>query len=235
MNEAFSRTALLIGAEGVETLAAARVAIFGLGGVGSWVAEALARAGVGHFRLVDHDVVSVSNLNRQLVALTTTVGLPKVEVMRERILAINPGAEVEARVEFYKPGDPTGLLEGALSYVVDAIDSISSKLDLIARSKSLGLPVMSSMGAGNKLDPTRLEVADIAETSICPLARLVRRELRKRGIESVKVVYSREPPIHVAQEKSGSPVRRSVPGSISFVPSAAGLVIAAEVVRDLLA
>lgn len=242
----FSRSELLIGGEAMERLGQSTVAVFGLGGVGSWAAEALARSGIGGFVLVDHDVVSETNINRQLVALHSTLGRPKVEVMAERIHDINPRARVTAFREFYSAENSGRLLVPGLSYVVDAIDSIASKIDLIVRAQAAGLPVMSSMGAGNKLDPSRFEVADIYATSVCPLARVMRRELRKRGVESLKVVFSREEPLRaearddVAGETAGeaSPAdvagaRKSVPASISFVPPAAGLIIAAEVVRDL--
>lgn len=232
----------------MERLERSTVAVFGLGGVGSWAAEALARSGVGGFVLVDHDVVSETNINRQLVALHSTLGRPKVEVMAERIRDINPRARVAVFREYYSAENAGRLLVPGLSYVVDAIDSIASKIDLIVRAKASGLPVMSSMGAGNKLDPSRFEVADIYATSVCPLARVMRRELRKRGVESLKVVFSREEPIRAEACDDGSATgdgsaagaspetsgrRKSVPASISFVPPAAGLVIAAEVVRDL--
>ena len=229
-------------------LAAARVAVVGLGGVGSWAAEALARAGVGGFVLVDDDSVCLTNINRQVIATRSSVGRPKVEAMAERILAINPEAEVEAREEYF--GAPTAerLITPGLSYVVDAIDTVSAKIELVLRARALGLPIVSSMGTGNKLDPTRLELADLAETSVCPLARVMRRELRRRGVEHLKVIYSREEPLKV--EEADNPCRsgcvcprrdrtcagrRSVPGSVSFVPSAAGLIAASVVVRDLVA
>ncbi len=234
MSDAFSRTGLLIGAQGLEALARSTVAIFGLGGVGSWVGEALARSGVGGFLLVDCDQVASSNINRQILALRSTIGRAKVEVMRERILEINPDARVEAREEVYAPGDPTGMLRPGLSFVVDAIDSISSKLDLIVRAQGLGLAVISAMGAGNKFDPTRFEVADIYDTSICPLARVIRRELRHRGVTALKVVYSRETPVDIPEPLGPSPVRRSTPGSLSFVTPVEGFIIAAEVVKEIL-
>jgi tRNA A37 threonylcarbamoyladenosine dehydratase len=248
MLDSFSRTELLIGAEGLARLEASTVAVIGIGGVGSYAAEALARSGVGGLVLVDDDCVCVTNINRQVVALRSTVGKPKVEVMKERVLDINPRIRIEALQLYYGPETAEGILRPGLSYVVDAIDTVSSKLDLVVRAKAAGIPVVSAMGAGNKLDPTRLEVADISATSICPLARVMRKELRKRGIESLKVVYSREPPIEV--DEAANPcrqscvcpkkdrtcaLRRSVPGSISFVPPVAGFIIAAEVVRDLLA
>lgn len=247
MLDAFSRSELLIGKDALEKLASATVAVFGIGGVGSWAAEALARSGVGGFRLVDDDSVCLTNINRQIIALRTTIGRPKVEVMRERILDINPEARVEIFQEFYAEGNAALFFTPGLSYVIDAIDSVSSKLDLIVRAKSLGIPVMSAMGAGNKLDPTRFEVADIYSTSVCPLARVMRRELRKRGVGELKVVYSKEEPIRVVEaenpcrqhcicpKKDRTCVgRRSIPGSIAFVPPVAGFIIAAEVVKDLI-
>jgi tRNA A37 threonylcarbamoyladenosine dehydratase len=244
----FSRSELLLGPEAMARLASATVAIFGIGGVGSWAAEALARSGVGGFILVDDDSVCLTNINRQVMALGSTVGRPKVEVMAERIRDINPQARVEAFQEFYGPATAERLLPPGLSYAVDAIDTISSKLDLVCRALALGVPVISSMGAGNKLDPSRLEIADIHKTSVCPLARVMRRELRDRGIKHLKVVYSREEPIEVAEAENPCRTgcvcpkkdrtcagRRSVPGSVSFVPPAAGFLIAAQVVKDLTA
>jgi tRNA threonylcarbamoyladenosine dehydratase len=247
MLDAFSRTALLIGEEGLAKLAASTVAVIGIGGVGSYAAEALARAGVGGLVLVDDDAVCVTNINRQIIALRETVGRPKVEVMAERILAINPEARVEAHQEYFGPESAERLVAPGLSYIVDAIDTVSAKIELILRAKALGIPIVSAMGAGNKLDPTRLEVADIYETSVCPLARVMRRELKRRGVESLKVIYSRELPIKIVEsenpcrqhcvcpKKDRTCVgRRSVPGSVSFVPSAAGLIAASLVVRDIL-
>jgi tRNA A37 threonylcarbamoyladenosine dehydratase len=246
MLDAFSRSELLLGREAMDRLAAATVAVFGIGGVGSWAAEALARSGVGGFRLVDDDAVCLTNINRQLIALRSTVGRPKVEVMKERILAINPEARVEALQSFYAESNAALFFAPGLSYVVDAIDTVSSKIDLIVRAQGLGIPIMSAMGAGNKLDPTRLEVADIYATSVCPLARVMRRELRKRGVAALKVVYSREEPIKVVE--ADNPCRqhcicpkkdrtcagrRSVPGSVATVPPVAGFIIASEVVKDI--
>jgi tRNA threonylcarbamoyladenosine dehydratase len=233
--DAFSRTELILGAEAMEALARARVAVVGLGGVGSWAAEALARSGVGGFVLVDDDSVCVTNVNRQVIATRDSVGRPKAAVMAERIRAINPEARVEAREEYFGPDSAQRLIGPGLSYVVDAIDTVSAKLELIVRAKALGLPIVSAMGMGNKLDPTRLEVADISKTSICPLARVMRKELRRRGIGSLEAIYSREVPIEV--EETADPRRpgRSVPGSTSFVPPAAGLIAASVVVRALTA
>lgn len=217
----------------MERLSAAKVAVFGIGGVGSFVAEALARTGIGSFVLVDDDCVCLTNLNRQLVALRSTVGKPKVEVMRDRILDINPAAKVEIFQEFYNAESAPRILSSDLSYAVDAIDTVSSKIDLILRCGELGIPIVSSMGAGNKLDPTRFRLADIYETSVCPLARVMRRELRKRGVERLTVVYSTEEPITVRDCTCVG--RRSVPGSVAYVPSVAGLILASKVVSDLAA
>jgi tRNA A37 threonylcarbamoyladenosine dehydratase len=224
------------------------VAVFGIGGVGSWAAEALARSGVGSFVLIDDDAVCVTNINRQIIATQDTVGRPKVEVMRERILSINPEAKVQAFQEYYSAESAERLLPEGLDYVIDAIDSISSKLDLVERCQKRGLKIISALGAGNKLDPTRFEVADISQTSVCPLARVMRQELKKRGILNLKVVYSREQPIKVNEasnpcrshcvcpKKDRTCVaRRSVPGSVPFVPPVMGFIIAAEVVKDLTA
>ncbi len=231
MDERFTRTALMIGEDGVETLACSSVAVFGIGGVGSYTVEALARSGVGKLTLFDSDTVSESNINRQLIALTDTVGKYKVDVARERVLQINPKANVTAVRVFYSAenADEYDLTE--FSYIVDAIDTVSSKLALIEKAKLTRVPIISCMGAGNKLDPTRFEVADISKTSVCPLARVMRCELRRRGIEHLKVVYSKEPAITPVNSVSG---QKSVPGSISFVPSVAGLIIAGEVIKDII-
>ena len=233
--EMFSRTELLLGREALERLRGSRVAVFGVGGVGGHVVEALVRSGVGSFELVDNDVVSPSNLNRQIIATWQTVGQYKVDVMRERILAINPRAEVNVRRCFYLPEMAEGFDFGKYSYVVDAVDTITAKIDIIMRAKEAGTPVISSMGAGNKLDPTKFQVEDIYRTSVCPLARVMRRELRRRGVESLKVVYSTEEAI-----KPGSPAEDAgvggaagVPGSVAFVPAVAGLIMAGEVIKDI--
>ncbi|MCK9251715.1 MAG: tRNA threonylcarbamoyladenosine dehydratase [Clostridiales bacterium] len=222
----FIRTAWLLGADAMQKLKASRVIVVGIGGVGAYAVEALARSGVGHLVLVDPDRVEVSNLNRQLPATRATLGQLKVDVMRARVLAINPEAAVEVRTCFFTPGDPDGLITPDLDYVIDAIDTVTSKVGLIAKAKELGLRVISCMGAGNKLDPTRFEVADISQTSVCPLSKAVRQQLRKQGIESVKVVYSREKPF---KPREGG---RS-PGSVAFVPSVAGLIMAGEVIKDI--
>ena len=223
MNEQFSRTALLLGEEGTARLAAARVAVFGVGGVGSFAAEALARAGVGAIDLIDNDTVSLSNLNRQLVALHSTIGQPKVNVMRERISDINPACKAEAHCCFFDETTIDQFDFTAYDYVIDAIDTVRSKLLLIKACNEVGTRIISCMGAGNKLDPTRFEAADIYETSVCPLARVMRQELRKMGVAKLRVVYSREEPVTSARP----------PGSISFVPSAAGLILAGEVIRAI--
>ena len=232
MSETFLRTELLLGEEGVEALGRAAVAVFGIGGVGGYAAEALARSGVGAFLLVDRDVVSVSNINRQIIATTKTVGRSKAEVMRERILDINPHARVEVRNCFFLPENAGDFDFSAYSYVVDAVDTVTAKLELVMRAREAGVPVISSMGAGNKLDPTRFQVADIYETSVCPLARVMRRELRKRGVERLKVVYSTEEALTPKKILSDDS-RRVIPGSVAFVPSVAGLILAGEVVKDL--
>lgn len=225
MQEQFVRTALLVGREGVERLEKKKVAVFGIGGVGGHVAEALARSGVGRFLLVDSDRVALSNVNRQIIATLDTVGRFKTEVMRERIMSINSWAQVEGRECFFLPENAHTFDFSDCDYVVDAVDTVTAKLELIQCARRAGVPVISSMGAGNKLDPTRFELADIYETSVCPLARVMRRELRKRGVDSLKVVYSRE--------EAMKPPGADIPGSVAFVPSVAGLIIAGEVIRDL--
>jgi len=246
----FSRTELLIGAEGLEILAQSKVAVFGIGGVGAYTVEALARAGIGGLVLVDYDDVCLTNINRQLHALQSTVGRPKVELMRERVLEINPNVKVTAIREFYTPEKGDALLPDDLDYIADAIDTVTGKLDLVKRAVAKEVPIVCAMGAGNKLDPTAFEVADICETSVCPLAKVMRKELKKAGIAGgVKVVYSKEPPVTpreiagdckkhcVCTNKeavSNCALRRQIPGSISFVPPVVGLIMAGVVVRDLL-
>ncbi len=234
----YTRTAMLLGEEGIRRLRGARVAVFGLGGVGGHAAEALARSGVGALDLVDPDVVSLTNLNRQLVATHATLGRLKAEVMAERIRDIAPDIRLELYPLFYLPENADRVDLTRCDYVVDAIDTVTAKLALIARAKAAGVPVISAMGAGNKLDPTALRVADISQTRVCPLARIMRRELARRGIEGVKVVYSLEPPAPVhadlREETAGEGApRRDVPGSTAFVPAAMGLIMAGEVVKDL--
>ena len=244
----FSRTQLLYGQDNMRKLAASRVAVFGIGGVGGYVVEALARSGVGALDLIDDDRVCITNLNRQILATRKTVGKYKVDAAEERIREINPQCEVRTYKTFYLPETQDQFDFHDYDYVVDAIDTVSGKLAIIENAKKAGVPVISSMGAGNKVDPAALEVADIYETSVCPLARVMRRECRKRGIDSLKVVYSRETPIRPLEDMSIScrqhcvcppgtvrkcTQRRDIPGSTAFVPSVAGLIIAAEVVRDL--
>ena len=228
--EQFSRTELLIGKENLEKLKNSKVAIFGIGGVGSFVLEALTRAGIGNFILVDKDNVDLSNLNRQIIATRKTVGKPKVEVAKERILEINPNAEVEIYKEFFMQ-ETEGILDSTISYVVDAIDTVTAKIELVKRAQELNIPIISSMGTGNKLDPTKFEVSDIYKTSVCPLAKVMRKELKARKIKKLKVVYSKELPIKVARNEE---VIKQIPGSISFVPSVAGLIIAGEVIKDII-
>ncbi len=248
MFNAFSRTEMLLGAEALEKLAKSRVAVFGLGGVGSFALEGLVRAGVGKLVLVDGDLVCVTNLNRQLIATSRTVGRPKAEAAAERVLEINPAAEVIAIGKFYKAENSEEFFRQRFDYVVDAIDDIDAKISLIVRAKRAGIPIISSMGMGNKVDPVRIEVADIFRTSVDPLAKIVRRKLREEGVDSLKVVYSREEPLKPAypgQEgcEAKCPLRRGTwcgaagkahpPGSVSFVPSVAGMIIAGEVIKDL--
>ena len=226
MQEAFERTALLLGEEKLEKLAGSRVAVFGVGGVGGYVVEALARGGIGALDLIDNDVICLSNLNRQIIALHSTIGMAKVDAAAQRIADINPECTVRRHKCFYLPQTRAEFDFAFYDYVVDAIDTVTAKIDLILAAKEAGVPVISAMGCGNKLDPTRFEVADLAETTMDPLARVMRRELKKRGVLHVKVVYSKEPAIRPREEGR-------TPGSVSFVPSAAGLVIAGEVIRDL--
>ena len=245
----FSRTELLIGAAALAKLAGSKVAIFGIGGVGSFVAEGLARSGVGHFVLVDDDCICLTNINRQLHATMKTVGQSKVAVMRERILEINPRAQVTVIQKFYLPETAIDFFAERYDYIVDAIDTVTGKIDLVLQAKERDIPIISCMGAGNKLDPTRFEVADIKKTSVCPLAKVMRQELRKRGVTALKVVYSRESPrapVVAADNDCATgcvcpegttrkcTTRRQIPGSISFVPSVAGLIIAGEVIKDLI-
>jgi len=228
----FARTELLVGKRAVNILHERTVAIFGIGGVGSYSAEALARSGVGRLVLIDHDLICESNVNRQVHALTSTIGLPKAEVMKNRISDINPNAVVETKQIFYLPGAED--ISWEYDYVIDAVDTITAKLDIVVEAKKRGIPVISAMGAGNKLDPTRFEIADINETSICPIAKIMRRELKKRGVESLKVVYTKEPPItSVDSRAEKSSVNRPPPGSIAFVPPVMGLIMAGEVVKYL--
>ena len=237
MDNCFSRTELLFGRAAMEKLAASRVAVFGIGGVGGYVTEALARSGVGALDLVDHDCVSLSNLNRQIIALRSTVGMLKVDVARARILDINPDAVVRTWPVFYTPETAGDFDFRQYDYVVDAIDTVTGKIGLVMQAEEAGVPIISSMGAGNKIDPSAFTVADLFATSVDPLARVMRTELKKRGVKHLKVVYSREKPIvprPAGDTEEPAASRRSVPGSCAFVPSAAGLVLAGEVIRDLI-
>lgn len=244
----FSRTELLIGKDGIEKLNKAKVAIFGIGGVGSYVVEGLVRAGIENFILVDDDKVCLTNLNRQIIATRKTIGKYKVEVAKERILEINPDAKVETYQEFFMP-ESKEIIDETVDYIVDCVDTVTAKIELVIRANKQNIPIISSMGTGNKLDPTRFEVADINKTSMCPLAKVMRKELRARGVKELKVVYSKEEPIKIDTEmastckdecicspetKRKSTVRSQVPGSISFVPSVAGLIIAGEVIKDII-
>ncbi|MEE7581928.1 MAG: tRNA threonylcarbamoyladenosine dehydratase [Oscillospiraceae bacterium] len=244
----FSRTELLVGKDGMEKLSNSHVAVFGIGGVGGYVVEALVRSGVSKFDIIDDDMVCLTNINRQIIATRDTVGKYKVDVMKERILSINPNAEVNTFKCFYMPENADDFDLSKYDYIVDAIDTVTAKLELIVRAKQLNVPIISSMGAGNKLNPAEFEVADIYSTSVCPLARVMRYELRKRGIKSLKVVYSKEKPIRPIEDMSIScrthcicpkgtahkcTERRDIPGSVAFVPSVVGLIIASEIFKDI--
>lgn len=250
MVDRFARSRLLLGEENMARLAKAKVAVFGIGGVGGYVAEALARTGVGSFLLVDDDKVCLTNINRQIIATEETLGRYKVDVMRERIRKISPDAQVDVRKCFFLPENAHTFDLRGYSYVVDAVDTVTAKLEIVTLAKKWNIPVISCMGAGNKLDPTKFQVADIYQTSICPLARVMRRECKKRGIADLKVVYSTEPPVKLPEgatedleEAGGSACppdtghkrtkRRDAPGSVAFVPSVAGLIAAGEIIRDL--
>jgi tRNA A37 threonylcarbamoyladenosine dehydratase len=224
-NESLSRTQQLIGKDALDKLKNSRVAVFGIGGVGSYVVEALARSGVGNLDLIDNDTVAESNLNRQLVALHSTLGKPKVEVAKERVNDINPDIKVNAHQCFYLPEEADKFPFEEYDYIVDAIDTVKAKISLVEEANKVGTPIICSMGTGNKLDPTRFEISDISKTSVCPLAKVIRVELRKRGINHLKVLYSKEEPVNVGSR---------TPASIAFVPSVAGLIIAGEVIKDLI-
>lgn len=232
-DEQFSRSEKLLGSQGIERLRRAKIAVFGIGGVGGFACEALARAGVGGFLLVDNDTVSRSNLNRQIIALRSTLGEYKTDVMRCRIHDICPETAVEVSHTFLLPENAGEFDFAAFDYIIDAVDTVTAKLEIISRAKSCGVPVISSMGAGNKLGLSPFKVADISKTTVCPLARVMRQQLKKRGINNVKAVYSEEPPLTPDDSKRDCEHGRSVPGSLSFVPSMAGLVLAGEVIRDL--
>jgi len=239
MSEYFSRTELLLGSAAVDALRRARVAVFGVGGVGGYVVEALARAGVGALDLIDSDTVAPSNLNRQIIALHSTIGMYKVDAAAARVRDINPACAVTPYRCFFLPETEGQFDFTRYDYVVDAIDTVTGKLALIEKARAAGTPIICAMGAGNKLHPERFEIADIYETSVCPLARVMRKECKKRGIEHLKVVYSKEMPLEPdpaleTAARAETPDRRDIPGSVSFTPSAAGLILAGEVVRDLL-
>lgn len=234
MNQ-FERTELLLGEEGMARLARARVAVFGVGGVGAYAAEGLARSGIGALELIDSDRINLSNLNRQLIALHSTLGQYKADVLAARLRDINPALQVTPRKLFYLPETADQVDLSAFDYIVDAIDTVTAKLELAVRATRLGVPIISAMGTGNKLDPTRLTVTDIYSTSVCPLARIMRRELKRRGVPALKVVYSTEPPIRASAPAEPAPgvPRRDTPGSTAFVPPTAGMIIASEIVRAI--
>ena len=232
--EAFSRTRLLLGDTAMEKLNNARVAVFGLGGVGGYVAEALARSGIGSLELIDHDTISLTNLNRQVLATHSTIGMDKAEAAQLRALDINPDMDVIARKTFFGPDTMDEFDFSKYNYIVDAIDTVTGKLALVEAAQKAGVPILSSMGTGNKLNPTELTVADIYETSVCPLARVMRYELKKRNIDSLKVVYSPEKPQKVSASDQTEETKKPIPGSNPFVPPVAGLIIASEVIKDLL-
>ena len=235
MQSQFSRTELLLGSDAMERLYKARVAVFGIGGVGGYAVEALVRSGIGTLDLFDHDTVSLTNLNRQIIATHATVGMPKVEAARQRILAINPNAIVNAHQVFYTPDTADQFDFTKYDYIIDAIDTVTGKLCIIQNAVAAGVPVISCMGTGNKLDASALQVTDISKTTFCPLARIMRKELRKRGIEHLKVVYSTEEALTPvgAEEEAAALGKRTIPGSTAFVPGAAGLILAGQVIRDL--
>lgn len=232
MREQFARTQIIYGVSSMEKLYAAKVAVFGVGGVGGYVAEALARSGIGHLLLVDNDTVSVTNINRQIIALHSTIGKSKVQVMKARCQDINPDITVEAKECFFLPENSDSFDFSGYSYIVDAVDTVSAKIELIKKAKETGIPVISCMGAGNKTDPAKFMVADISKTTVCPLARVMRRELKARGIKDVKVLFSTETPVmkETGTEKKGGGF---APGSTAFAPSVAGLLIAATVINEI--
>lgn len=248
MTNQFSRSELLVGREAIKKLNNSKVAVFGIGGVGSFVVEGLARAGVGNFILVDNDEVCLSNLNRQIIAMHSTIGRAKVEIAKERILDINPNANIQIIKEFFMPDSPD-FFDETVDYIVDCVDTITAKIELVIRAKKHNISIISSMGTGNKLDPTKFEVTDVFKTSVCPLAKVMRKELKARGIGSLKVIYSKEEPIKLhkdiennnnentkddGEKENTQNTKKQVPGSISFVPSVAGLIIAGEVIKDII-
>ena len=235
--EPFARTRLLLGGPAMEKLKNAKVAVFGLGGVGGYVVEALARSGIGELELIDHDTISITNINRQLLATHSTIGQSKAEAAKNRVLDINPDIQVTVRECFFGPDTKDSFDFSRYSYVVDAIDTVTGKLALVTAAQAAGVPIISSMGTGNKLDPTKFQIADITKTSVCPLARIMRKECAKRGIKHLKVLFSTEDPIPsdpaaISMEELPEG-RRALPGSVAFVPSVAGLIIAGEVIKDL--
>ena len=230
MEYEFSRTEKLIGETAIKKLASCRVAIFGIGGVGGYVTEALARSGIGNFDLIDNDTVNITNINRQIIATHDTIGEFKVDVAKSRILSINPKAKVSVYKTFYLPENSCEVDFSAYDYVIDAVDTVTAKIEIIVNAKKAGVPVISCMGTGNKLNPTLFEIEDIYKTSVCPLAKVMRRELKKRGVDKLKVLYSKEEPVKQSSDNFAKPV----PASIAFVPSAAGLIIAGEVIKDLI-
>ena len=229
----FSRFELLVGNENIKTLSQKHVIVFGVGGVGGFVVEALVRSGIGHITIVDNDVISYTNLNRQIIATQNTIGLKKIDIMKKRILDINPQCVVKTKEIFYLPENADQINLQEYDYVVDAIDTITSKIELAVRCESHHIPLISSMGTGNKLDPSKLEVSDIYKTSVCPLAKVMRRELKLRHIKHLKVIYSKELPIKPNSQNNENK-KRAIPGSTAFVPASAGLLIASEVIKDLL-
>lgn len=237
MPDRFSRTGLIFGQTAMNRLSEARVAIFGIGGVGGYAVEALARSGVGELDLIDNDTVSITNINRQIIALDSTVGMYKTDAAKARIGDINPLCRVNTYTTFFMPETSSQFNFSLYDYVIDAIDTVTGKIEIIMKAKDAGVPVISSMGAGNKTDPTAFEVADIYNTSVCPLARIMRQQLKKRGVKELKVVYSKEqpacPPEDAFTSEAVPPGRRSIPGSNAFVPSVAGLIIAGEVIKDI--
>lgn len=235
MSEKFIRTEMLLGSSAMEKLKGSRVAVFGVGGVGGYTVEALARSGVGTIDVIDNDEVALSNLNRQIIATVDTLGMPKIEAAKQRILSINPEAKVNVHNTFYLPENADDFDFSLYDYVVDAIDTVTAKISLVMKCNEAGTPIISSMGTGNKLNPCELEVTDIYKTSVCPLARVMRKELKDRGVKKLKVVYSKEEPIkpRITEGEETAPGKRVTPGSTSFVPSVAGLIIASEVIKDL--
>lgn len=235
MHEQFLRTQMLLGTDALERLQKARVAVFGIGGVGGYTVEALARSGIGQLDLIDSDTVSISNINRQILATHSTVGMPKVEAARQRVLDINPDCVVRTHTVFYTPDTAEQFDFSQYDYIVDAIDTVTGKLALVERAYAVGTPIICCMGTGNKLDPTAFEVADISKTSMCPLARVMRKELGKRGIKHLKVVYSKEEALTPTgwEEEAAALGKRQIPGSVAFVPGTAGLILAGEVIKDL--